>query len=284
MTLPVPPALRHEPPSYSDVVRSGSNSNSFTAPQPDQNGCYVGMRVRSQWQTINGEYYNGTISKQNLNGTYDIDYEDGDQDANVGIARIVKNNWVSFESENEIPSDSSEESQSESQLTNYSDEDDLGQDELIALMALSAVDKTKQQEKMHAQWLAGRLRAVDIANHAKKQKKEQQEQQLLSTTTTTVTPPPLPPPLPIPPQMAPLQSSIAVPSSPSPTKQTPTRLRAASHDPILNEMKVPSGRPYIKDSTARALSFKEHKEQFREYALKRYHELQRYRRMEQIEE
>lgn len=61
------------------------------------------MRVRSQWQTINGEYYNGTISKQNLNGTYDIDYEDGDQDANVGIARIVKNNWVSFESENEIP-------------------------------------------------------------------------------------------------------------------------------------------------------------------------------------
>ena len=59
-----------------------------------------------------------------------------------------------------------------------------------------------------------------------------------------------------------------------------TMLRVASQDVVLNSMEIPGGREYLKDSSKRALSFQNHKEKFREYALKRYHELQRFRREE----
>jgi len=56
---------------------------------PDSSNFQVGDTVQAKW-SADGEFYPGTISKKNPNGTYNIDFTDGDQSTNVKETDIRK--------------------------------------------------------------------------------------------------------------------------------------------------------------------------------------------------
>jgi hypothetical protein len=238
-------------------------SETIAIPAADVNGCYTGMRVRSKWQTSNGAYYNGTIARINRNGTYEINYEDGDQDSEVAIERLFPDPWSSAEEDDEEDNDD----------VDTDDDDTLNFEELRSMLSLPMSEKMQRQDEVHAQWLAARLRATDKAAHARKQRLESSSLPVTPTETLST-----PPPLSTVTNALPTAATPNISAVSPPTPQKTPLLRAASQDPTLNAMEVPNGREYLKDPSGRALSFKQQKEKFREYALKRYHELQRYRR------
>ena len=236
------------------------------------------MRVKSRWQTMNGHYYNGTVTKLNSDGTYDIDYEDGDHDSNVPYARFYREAWSSDEEESE------EESGDEEVLQ-------LSKEELRKMMKMTVEEKKIRQDIVHNQWLASRLLTAD-----KKLKKDRKAAAVvaaimtssetaatsvssLGSMTTSTTSVPItsvveataPVTLPTLTPEARLTTATTATNNLVPEEKKKKILRVASQDVVLSEMVIPSGREYLSSASERAVSFQKHKERFREYALKRYH-------------
>jgi hypothetical protein len=57
-------------------------------PEKDENGVYIGVKCRCRWKSMNGAYYNGEVRSRNEDGTYVIDYADGDEDLSVDVERL----------------------------------------------------------------------------------------------------------------------------------------------------------------------------------------------------
>ena len=51
---------------------------------------YVGRKCCCQWKSMRGAYYNCEIRSRNEDGTYNVDYEDGDKDSSVEWQRLHK--------------------------------------------------------------------------------------------------------------------------------------------------------------------------------------------------
>ena len=51
---------------------------------------YVGRKCRCRWKSMRGAYYNCEILRRNEDGTYVVDYEDGDKDSSVEWQRLHK--------------------------------------------------------------------------------------------------------------------------------------------------------------------------------------------------
>ena len=99
-----------------------------------------------------------------MNGTYEIDYEDGDQDSDVDINRLIKYSW---ESEDDDDDDDEEDWHADEDDGMNDDDEDCTTDDLRKMMKMTLTEKSKRQDEVHAQWLATKLRAADKAAAAR---------------------------------------------------------------------------------------------------------------------
>ena len=51
------------------------------------------MKIRCRWKNMRGALYNGTIKAKNDDGTYNVNYEDGDKETSVEVARLSNTPW-----------------------------------------------------------------------------------------------------------------------------------------------------------------------------------------------
>ena len=63
-------------------------------PDKDEHGVYTLMKCRCRWKSMRGAYYNAEIRGRNEDGTYVVDYLDGDEDLSVERARLLLEPWV----------------------------------------------------------------------------------------------------------------------------------------------------------------------------------------------
>ena len=63
-------------------------------PEKDENGFFIGQKCQCRWKSMNGAYYNCEIGSRNEDGTYVIDYEDGDKDPSVEMKRLKGDPWI----------------------------------------------------------------------------------------------------------------------------------------------------------------------------------------------
>ena len=60
----------------------------------DEHGVYTLMKCRCKWKSMRGAYYNAEIRGRNKDGTYVVDYSDGDEDTSVERERLSLEPWV----------------------------------------------------------------------------------------------------------------------------------------------------------------------------------------------
>jgi hypothetical protein len=59
----------------------------------DEHGVYTLMKCRCKWKSMRGAYYNAEIRGRNKDGTYVVDYSDGDEDTSVEWERLSLVPW-----------------------------------------------------------------------------------------------------------------------------------------------------------------------------------------------
>jgi hypothetical protein len=244
---------------------------------------------------VRGRYYNSTVAGVNADGTFNIDYEDGDQDFAVEASRIAVVPWVRGEqsgyvggsdSSDDDDSDGSDGSEDNDEAGDKAlDDGDEALDALDALLHMAVEDRRLLQEERYTHWLARCKNRVDPPPVDDPTQSDTERgateggaavSAAAADSSAGVAATPVPGAAGGGMQFV-IPASAAAGSTPEPALAKPRLMRSASQDPVLRDMSPPGGRPFKKDEAARAASFTEHKAKFRAYALQRYQELQRYR-------
>ena len=138
----------------------------LTSSAPSVSPYRVGVRVRSRWQNIRGQFYNATVSAVNEDGTFEIDYEDGDHDSNVEASRLSLEPWVPsrscgiHHSDSDVSSsggDSDVEGDTGSSMYVMPRMSDSELDRMNHLLSLSPSSKMHIQEEQFNNWVQSRL-------------------------------------------------------------------------------------------------------------------------------
>ena len=291
--------------STSDTNENSQSSQTNVVPSASVGQYRVGQRVRSRWQHSQGQYYNAVIAAINSDGTYEIDYEDGDKDSRVDATRLSLEPWVRHnQSWNDSDGESDSNGDGGADGADRMSNADL--DRLDTLIPLAADEKARIQDQAFRNWVQARLeedRVRELSNGPTRESEEngtarmsdgsrsrigntnhEKYDKVSSQSTASEAPAQGP-------ASHNSQSDSAAASNDEPDNAViaasasgPPLLRAASQDPILSKMNFVGSRTYHDSPEARAASFKEHKAKFLEYALKRYQELERYRRESSVTE
>ena len=239
----------------------------------------VGVKVRSRWQNSEGQYYNATVAAVNADGTFEIDYQDGDHDSNVEASRLSLEPWVrhhdGFHSSDtdemsEEASDREGEGMSRYIIPRMSGSE---LDRLDRLLPLSPTQKMRMQEEQFQIWVRARHEESIVQDLAYPDANPDDKEDAEEANDNDGAPNSKPDSA----DDSTSDKCEASEATKAPATSGVPLLRAASDDPVLRDMKFDGRRPFLGSPEARAASFKEHKAKFLAYALKRYNELERYR-------